>query len=97
MAETLGEAHDLGWRVRVRCAHGKRDGMKSIRECTLNAYLDFPTLLWTRGRDFPLAILGDRLKCPACGSRKVSVIFIPPAGAARQKARTVGRHWPRSR
>ncbi len=34
MAETLGEAHDLGWKVRVRCAFGKRDGMKSIRECT---------------------------------------------------------------
>jgi hypothetical protein len=53
MAETLGEAHDLGWKVRVRCAYGKRDAMKSIRECTQNAYLDLLTLLWTRGRDFP--------------------------------------------
>lgn len=87
MAETLGEAHDLGWKVRVRCAYGKRDGMKSIRECTQSAYLDLPTLLWTRGRDLPLAILGDRLKCPACGSREVSVMFIPPAEATRQRAR----------
>lgn len=60
--------------------------MKSIRACTHNAYLDLPTLLWTRGRDFPLAILGERLKCPGCGSREVSVFFIPPAGAARNKA-----------
>lgn len=87
MAETLGEAHDLGWRVRVRCAFGKRGGMKSIRECTLSAYLDLPTLLWTRGRDFPLAILGDRLKCPACSSREVAVMFIPPANTERQKSR----------
>ena len=47
MAETLGDAHDQGWQVRVRCAWGKRDGMKSIRECTFNARLDLLTL---RGR-----------------------------------------------
>jgi hypothetical protein len=87
MAETLGEAHDLGWKVRVRCAFGNRDGMKSVRACTQNAYLDMRTLLWTRGRDFPLAILGERLKCPACGSREVAVLFIPPADAARQTTR----------
>jgi hypothetical protein len=45
------------------------------------------TLLWTRGRDFPLAILGDRLKCPACKSREVSVMFIPPTNSLRLKAR----------
>jgi hypothetical protein len=31
--ETLGEAYSYGWRVTARCAHGKRDGMKSIKEC----------------------------------------------------------------
>ena len=86
MVETLGDARDLGWRVRVRCAYGKRDAMKSIRECTFNAYLDLPTLLWTRGRDFPLAVLGDRLKCPACGSREVSVMFVPPGNEGRRRA-----------
>jgi hypothetical protein len=45
--------------VRVRCAC-ERDGMKSIRECTFNARLDLATLLRTRGREFPLATLGDR-------------------------------------
>jgi hypothetical protein len=84
MVETLGDAYDHGWRVRVRCAWGKRDGMKSTRECTFSAYLDLPTLIWTRGRDFPLAILGDRLKCPICGSRRVSVMFIPPTGSTQR-------------
>lgn len=85
MAETLGDAHDQGWRIRVRCAWGKRDGMKSVRECTFNAYLDLPTLFWTRGRDLPLAILGDCLKCPACGSRRISVMFVPPTTSNRVK------------
>ena len=30
--ETLSEALSYGWRVTARCAHGKRDGMKSIKE-----------------------------------------------------------------
>ncbi|WP_234823080.1 hypothetical protein [Ensifer adhaerens] len=38
------------------------------------------TLVTTRGRDFPLALLASRLRCPRCGSRLVSVAFIPPAG-----------------
>jgi hypothetical protein len=87
MTETLGQAYDQGWRVRVRCAYGKRDAMKSIRECKFNAYLDLPTLLWTRGREFPLAVLGERLKCPSCGSREIGVMFLPPAGAGRQVVR----------
>ena len=27
--ETIGEAYRLGWRVRVRCAWGKREALKS--------------------------------------------------------------------
>jgi hypothetical protein len=29
----LGEALDDGWRLTVYCRRGKRDGMKSVREC----------------------------------------------------------------
>lgn len=47
MASTLGEAHDQGWKIRVRCAYGKGEGMKRQRECINDAYLDLPTLLWT--------------------------------------------------
>jgi hypothetical protein len=52
--------------------------MKSIRECIYSAELDLPTLVWTRGRDMPLAGLQKRLRCPRCGSRDVSVIYQVP-------------------
>jgi hypothetical protein len=33
----------------MRCAFGKRDAMKSIRECQYRQELDFETLVCTRG------------------------------------------------
>jgi hypothetical protein len=69
MVATLGEAHDLGWSLRARCGFGTRDGMKSIRECIHSYDLDLPTLVCTRGREFPLSLLASRLRCPRCGSR----------------------------
>jgi len=68
--ETLGEALSRGWRVTARCAHGRRDGMKSIKECVYRAELDMETLVWTRGRSFPLSRLETRLLCPMCASRR---------------------------
>lgn len=38
--ETIGEAFNAGWRVRVRCAWGPRDGMKRVRECVYGGELD---------------------------------------------------------
>jgi hypothetical protein len=76
--ETIGEAFDAGWRVRVRCAWGPREGMKRVRECVHGAELDLATLVWTRGRNFPLGMLESRLRCPRCGSRRVVVMFEPP-------------------
>ena len=84
--ETLGEAWFYGWRVTARCAYGKRDGMKSIRECKTRADLDLKTLVWTRGDAFPLARLESRLKCPDCGSRRVTVIFDVPSNENRKRA-----------
>ena len=81
--ETLDDAWNLGWRVHMHRALGPRAGMKSIRECHYRRELDFETLICTRGRDFPLALLASRLKCPRCGSRKVSVLFDPPLGTQR--------------
>ncbi len=40
----------------------------------------------TRGRDFPLSLLAERLRCPRCGSRRVAVIYDPPAGIGRIRA-----------
>ena len=79
--ETLGEAWFYGWRVTARCAYGKRDGMKSIKECVYRAELDMETLVWTRGRSFPLSRLETRLRCPLCGSRDVRLIFTVPREA----------------
>jgi hypothetical protein len=76
--ETLGEALDQGWGLKVRCAFGRKDGLKSIPECIYRDMLHLPTLVWTRGREFPLSRLGERLKCPRCGSRRVFVLYEPP-------------------
>jgi hypothetical protein len=76
--ETLGIARSLGWKVHMRCAHGPRDGMKRVRECVYRKQLDVDTLLCTRGPNFPLSRLESRLMCPACGSRRVTVVFEPP-------------------
>jgi hypothetical protein len=83
--ETIGMARSLGWRVHMRCAQGKREGMRSIRECVYRKQLDIDTLVSTRGPSLPLSRLESRLMCPVCGSRNIAVIFEPPAGAERVK------------
>lgn len=81
MITTLGEAFDAGWRLRVYCREGKRDHGKSIRECHAAMTADVETLLWTRGRAFPISSLETRMKCPRCGSRRVSIAFeVPRSG-----------------
>jgi hypothetical protein len=74
--ETLGEALSYGWRVTARCAAGKQDGMHRHPECRYRAELDMETLVWTRGRRFPLSRLETRLRCPLCGS-VVLIIALP--------------------
>jgi hypothetical protein len=82
--ETIGEAYSLGWRVTARCVHGREDGpsSKSSRECIYRKELDMETLVWTRGRAFPLSRLESRLRCPKCGSRNVVILFQPPTNVA---------------
>jgi hypothetical protein len=78
--ETIGVANAAGWRIHMRCAWGRREGLKSIRECKYRKALDLETLVCTRGRDFPLSRLEACLRCPSCGSRRVTVMFEPPGG-----------------
>jgi hypothetical protein len=87
--ETIGEAYSLGWRVTARCVHGREDGpsSKSSRECIYRKELDMETLVWTRGRAFPLSRLESRLRCPKCGSRNVVILFQPPSNVELAKAR----------
>jgi hypothetical protein len=83
---TLGEAYDLGWKLTAYCRHGRVDSRQSTRECHHRQELDLTTLLWTRGRDFPISRLDSRLKCPRCGSRFVVIAFQPPTSARRLAA-----------
>ena len=78
VVETLGDAFAAGSRITARCACGKREGMKSRRECQYTRELDLETLVWTRGPNFPLSSLDGRLMCPRCRSRRVAVLFQPP-------------------
>jgi len=81
--ETIGEAYSLGWRVTVRCSHGRPDGAHSFagRECGYRKELDMETLVWTRGRSFPPSHLESRLRCPRCDSRDVVVLYQLPRSA----------------
>jgi hypothetical protein len=65
MIETLGEAKSLGCRITARCAGGRRDGVKSRRECAYRYELEHETLIWTRGTAYPISMLPERLKMSA--------------------------------
>ena len=62
--ETLGQASSQGRRVTVRCADGRTESPRSqsSRECSYRRELDIETLVWTRGRAFPLSRLESRLR-----------------------------------
>lgn len=84
--ETLGQAWSLGWRLQVRCASGRGDGMKRYRACVFSAELDMDTLMMAKGPSFPLAKLGERLFCPSCHQTRMRLLFIPPAEGNRRHA-----------
>ena len=82
--ETLGEACSQGWRVTVRCAYGRSEGPRSqsSRECNYRKELDMETLVWTRGRAFPLSRLESRRAARAAGSCYAVVRFFTSRRAA---------------
>lgn len=57
---------------------GKAGRHENVRKCIARYKLDLRTLVWTRGRAFPISSLESRLRCPVCGSRRVVVLFEPP-------------------
>ena len=79
--ETLSDALAAGWRVHARCVDGVVDNTRSRAKCRHQAELNLETLVWTRGRNMPLAGLRERMMCPRCGNRRVSLIFDPPTAA----------------
>jgi hypothetical protein len=61
----------------MRCLDDGREGLKHKRRCGFRATLDMQTLVCTRGRDFPLARITERLRCPRCGCWRIGVMFTP--------------------
>lgn len=94
MIETLGDALNYGWKLHVRCAWGKRDAMKSICECVYSREVDIETLVLTRGRACPIIRLDSLLKCPRCGSRRMSIKFSVPKEPSTASAQP-SPHWTR--
>ncbi len=69
--DTLGEAENLHWRIIATCS------------CKVREELSLRSLVWTRGRAFPLAGLAERLRCPVCGGRDIRVTFDVPTKPIR--------------
>lgn len=85
--ETLGDAWSHGASVWMACADGRirAEHMKRGRECHHRMTLDLPTLVATRGRDFPVSRLSQRLRCPNCGCREMRVVWEFPRTQSRQR------------
>lgn len=79
--ETLGQALQAGWGIKLRCARGNQRGIVKIDPCKFTAQLDMLTLVCTRGRAFPLSLLPSRMVCPNCGERSVLLTFDIPGTA----------------
>jgi len=84
MIATIGDAYDRGWKLRIYCRFGNRDGVKSIRECKAHVEIDLATLVWTRGREFPVARLDTHMKVP--GVRVAARVGRLRAAEERQRA-----------
>ncbi|MBX4931271.1 hypothetical protein HJA78_05875 [Rhizobium bangladeshense] len=63
-----------------------------MRECLWRHRLDLVTLVATRGRDFPLAMLSQCMRCPVCGSRRVAIAYLPKS-APRAETMPRGSKW----
>jgi formate dehydrogenase maturation protein FdhE len=52
------------------------------------------TLVWTRGRGFPLSRLESRLRCPNCGSRDVVLLITIPRETQAARAAKCRQLFP---
>lgn len=75
--KTLGEAWKFGWRVRARCywTGPTKSGRRRMPYCDTMVELDMVTLVWTRGENFPINLLRERLRCPKCGRLDTVRVF----------------------
>jgi hypothetical protein len=85
--ENLWNVWEAGGRLYARCEKPRREGLKSVRPCSNQYELDVRTLLWTRGRAFPISMLSSRMRCPKCGAREVSVRLSLPGAVLEAQAK----------
>jgi len=88
--ENLGDVWQAGGRLYVRCAKPRREGLKLVRPCGRRHELDVQTLIWTRGKSFPISMLSGRMKCPACQTREVVVTLSLPGRVLAAAAKAAG-------
>ena len=61
----------IPWLARHRAVRARQARRHEVDQGGVyRAELDMETLVWTRGRSFPLSRLETRLRCPMCGSRR---------------------------
>lgn len=82
---TLGEAWLWGYSPHVRCNRGKRIGPVKVEPCGYTADLDLATLLWAKGARYPVSRLSQRLKCPRCGGRSITLAWLPTGNAVQRR------------
>ena len=67
----------------ARCDENRLSWAPKRQPCEWQRPLDMVTLVATRGAAFPLALVSSRLRCPNCGSHKITVLFHVPGASAR--------------
>ena len=85
---TLGEAWRAGWQITARCDENRLTWLRPAQPCHWQRSLDMVTLVATRGAAFPLNLVASRMRCPNCGSRKVTVLFHVPGANVRATGAT---------
>jgi hypothetical protein len=80
--KTIGEAWHAGWQMTARCDESRLNWARPVQPCEWQRPLDVMTFVATRGTAFPLTLVSSRLRCPNCGSRKITVLFHVPGANA---------------
>jgi hypothetical protein len=76
--ETLFDLYQARGRLHVHCAWGRREGMESVRDCGFRYEPDLMSLMITWGRRGELADLKRKMRCPMCGSWRITVSWTLP-------------------
>lgn len=74
---SLGAALHAGWTLGLRC-EGRHEGLKTKKPCIQAFSIDLESLVAGLGHEFPIERLQQKMCCPRCGSRHVSLYWSTP-------------------